>query len=114
MRRKKIVLDCAHGATYQIAPAYFTSLGGEIISIANEPNGKNINLNCGSTHIQHLKAQVIQHQAYLGIAFDGDGDRLIIVDQKGNIYDGDDLLFILAQHLFQTSPFPNKNGENRR
>ncbi len=94
----KIVLDCSHGATYHIAPAVFEELGGDIIAIGIEPDGININNNCGSTHPEFLKQTVLEHQADLGIAFDGDGDRVLMVDRFGNILDGDLLLYILAAH----------------
>ncbi len=93
----KIVLDCANGATYNVAPAVFTQLGAKVIAIADKPNGININLECGSTHPEHLKNAVFEHKADLGIAFDGDGDRVLIVDNLGNIYNGDKLLYIILK-----------------
>lgn len=92
----KIVLDCANGATYHIAPAVFSELGAEVISIGNSPDGLNINHECGSTAPAALQNAVLEHQADLGIAFDGDGDRVIMVDEQGEILDGDDLLYIIA------------------
>src|SRR5260221_9909948 len=85
----KIIVDCAHGAAYHIAPNVFRELGAEVIEIGVEPNGLNINNNCGATHPELLQRRVIQEQADLGIALDGDGDRVIMVDQEGNILDGD-------------------------
>lgn len=96
LRGLKIVLDCAHGATYHVAPPVFHELGAEIIVIGNEPNGININDQVGSTHPQALQRAVIAHQADLGIAFDGDGDRLMMVDSAGQLLDGDQLLYIIA------------------
>ncbi|CAN5378123.1 phosphoglucosamine mutase [soil metagenome] len=93
----KIVVDCANGATYYIAPNVFRELGAEVIEIATEPDGFNINRDCGSTAPQVLQAGVLEHKADLGIALDGDGDRLIMVDAKGEILDGDELLFILIK-----------------
>jgi phosphoglucosamine mutase len=93
----KIVVDCAHGATYHIAPDVFTELGAEVISLASNPNGLNINDHCGATNPKALRMAVIEHQADLGIAIDGDGDRLIMVDDAGAIVDGDEILFIIAQ-----------------
>jgi len=93
----KVVLDCANGATYHIAPNVFTELGAEVITIADKPNGININENCGSTHPNTLAAAVLQNQADIGIAFDGDGDRLMIVDSKGQIIDGDEILYIITK-----------------
>lgn len=93
----KIVLDCAHGATYSVAPRVFRELGAEVEVRFAEPNGLNINEECGSTHPQALVAAVHSSGADLGIAFDGDGDRLIMVDGHGEVLDGDELLFILAR-----------------
>ena len=94
----KIVVDCAHGATYQVAPAVFRELGAVVIEIGVEPNGFNINDHCGSTCPQNLCKVVLEKKADLGIAFDGDGDRVIMVDQRGNVIDGDVLLFIIAKN----------------
>jgi phosphoglucosamine mutase len=96
LRGLKIVLDCAHGATYHVAPNVFHELGAEIIAIGNKPDGLNINEQVGSTHPQALQKAVLEHQADLGIAFDGDGDRVMMVDAKGNLLDGDQLLYIIA------------------
>ena len=93
----KIVVDCAHGATYHIAPSVFGELGATVVAIGATPDGLNINLDCGSTHPAMLCEAVRQHGADLGIAFDGDGDRVIMVDHQGEILDGDDLLFIIAR-----------------
>jgi len=91
----KIVVDCAHGATYHIAPEVFVELGADVISIGTHPDGFNINEQCGSTNPEFLRQQVILEHADLGIALDGDGDRLIMVDNKGEVLDGDDILFIM-------------------
>lgn len=93
----KIVVDCAHGATYHIAPHVFSEIGADVISIGVEPNGLNINDGCGATKPELLVSQVLSHKADLGIALDGDGDRLIMVDHKGEVVDGDELIFIIAQ-----------------
>ena len=93
----KLVLDCANGATYHVAPNVFRELGAQVIEMGVKPNGLNINQNCGSTEPRLLQAAVLKHQADLGIALDGDGDRLIMVDQRGELVDGDDLLFIIAR-----------------
>ncbi|PCI61791.1 MAG: phosphoglucosamine mutase [Methylophilaceae bacterium] len=100
LRDLKIVLDCANGATYQVAPLVFHELGAEVVAIGNTPNGVNINLNVGSTHPEALQKAVVEHQADLGIAFDGDGDRVLMVDAKGNLLDGDQLLYIIALGLY--------------
>ena len=92
----RIVLDCAHGATYHVAPKVFRELGAKVYVIGNEPDGLNINLNVGSTHLGSLQAAVAERQADLGIAFDGDGDRVMMVDRDGSIVDGDELLYIIA------------------
>ncbi|NOT68167.1 MAG: phosphoglucosamine mutase [Methylophilaceae bacterium] len=101
LRSLKIVLDCANGADYLVAPHVFHELGAEVITIGNQPDGLNINLNCGSTHPQALCKAVLEHQADLGIAFDGDGDRVMMVDNQGNLLDGDQLLHIIAMHRQQ-------------
>lgn len=93
----KVVLDCANGATHLIAPQVFAELGMQVITLHAQPDGMNINEACGSTHPQALQAAVLRHQADCGIAFDGDGDRVIMVDQKGEVVDGDELLFIIAK-----------------
>lgn len=92
----KLVVDCAHGATYHVAPNVFHELGAEVIAIGNQPNGLNINEEVGATQPAKLQAAVLTHHADLGIALDGDGDRLIMVDQQGELVDGDELLFIIA------------------
>lgn len=97
-----IVLDCANGATYRVAPAVFEELGAKVKAIAKDPDGLNINLNCGSTKMKLLQQQVLESGADLGIAFDGDGDRVMFVDHTGDVIDGDQLLFIVAayQHKY--------------
>ena len=92
----RIVLDCANGACYKVTPEVFEELGAEIIKIGTEPDGYNINQECGSTHPEIVSKAVIDHRADFGVSLDGDGDRVILVDEKGNILDGDDLLYILA------------------
>ncbi|MDC0238750.1 phosphoglucosamine mutase [Candidatus Thioglobus sp.] len=92
-----IVVDCANGATYNIAQNVFEELGAKIIMINNQPDGYNINDKCGATDTTHLQQEVLEHKADLGIAFDGDGDRLIMVDHKGDKVDGDELVFIIAK-----------------
>jgi phosphoglucosamine mutase len=96
----KIVLDCANGATYQIAPNVFRELGTSVIAINNKPDGLNINENCGSQHTESLRQTVLAEKADLGIAFDGDGDRVIMIDNLGEVVDGDELLYIIARERF--------------
>lgn len=91
-----IVLDCAHGATYQVAPKVFRELGAKITVVGGDPDGLNINLDVGSTHMATLRRTVLEKQADLGIAFDGDGDRVLMVDQDGSEVDGDELLYVIA------------------
>jgi phosphoglucosamine mutase len=98
LRGLRIVVDCAHGATYHIAPHVFHELGAEVLPVCNEPDGININEKCGATQPGVLRAAVRQHRADLGIALDGDGDRLVMIDQEGCIYDGDQLLYVIACH----------------
>ncbi len=92
----KVVVDCANGATYHVAPSVFHELGADVIELATEPDGLNINENCGSTHIKMLQDAVVAHGADLGIALDGDGDRVIMVDAEGEVIDGDEILYIIA------------------
>ncbi|WP_417545082.1 phosphoglucosamine mutase [Marinobacter sp.] len=96
----KIVLDCAHGATYHVAPKVFRELGANVSVIGAEPNGLNINLDVGSTHLGALKRAVIDKGADLGVAFDGDGDRVLMVDRDGSEVDGDELLYVIASQRF--------------
>jgi phosphoglucosamine mutase len=95
----KVVIDCAHGATYKVAPSVFRELGAEVVVLSAQPNGLNINDNCGSTHMGQLQAAVLAEHADLGIAFDGDGDRVQMVDHTGAVVDGDELLYIIARDL---------------
>jgi phosphoglucosamine mutase len=97
LRGLKLVVDCANGAAYQSAPNVFHELGAEVISIGVEPNGRNINDGCGATAPAALVAKVIEHQADLGIALDGDADRLQMVDSTGRLFNGDELLYVLAK-----------------
>ncbi|MCY9843708.1 phosphoglucosamine mutase [Vibrio caribbeanicus] len=93
----KVVVDCAHGATYHIAPAVFKELGAEVIAMGVEPNGTNINDQVGATDVRALQARVVEEEATLGLAFDGDGDRIIMVDHLGNKVDGDQMAYIIAR-----------------
>ncbi|NMG46688.1 phosphoglucosamine mutase [Azoarcus communis] len=96
LRGMRIALDCAHGAAYHIAPSVFHELGAEVVSVGVEPNGLNINDGVGATRPESLRQCVLTNSADLGIALDGDGDRLIMVDRQGEIYDGDKLLYVIA------------------
>ena len=96
MHGLKIVVDCANGATYQVAPSVFRELGADVIATGISPDGLNINHDCGSTRPELMQKMVLEHNADLGIALDGDGDRLIMVDHTGELVDGDELLFIIA------------------
>lgn len=103
---RKVVLDCANGATYEVAPAAFEALGAEVISIAGEPDGRNINEGCGSTHLSNVAAAVVEHGAEIGFAFDGDGDRMLAVDGEGREFDGDEIVAIAAMHLHREGSLP--------
>jgi phosphoglucosamine mutase len=92
----KLVVDCAHGAAYHVAPPVFHELGAEVIAIGDEPDGLNINAGVGATHRGYLQAAVVEHRADMGLALDGDGDRLLMVDAEGRAYDGDQLLYVVA------------------
>ena len=98
LKHLKLVVDCAHGATYKIAPAVFQELGAQVIAIGCSPDGLNINEGFGATSPEALAARVVQEGADLGIALDGDGDRLVMVDHQGEVVDGDELLLIIALH----------------
>jgi phosphoglucosamine mutase len=95
----KIAVDCANGAYFEIAPEAFRRLGAEVVPIGTEPNGRNINLGCGATDLALLQRTVVEQGCDLGVAFDGDGDRLLAVDERGNTIDGDQIIAILALHL---------------
>ncbi|MFT6261015.1 MAG: phosphoglucosamine mutase [Bermanella sp.] len=100
LKGMRIVLDCAHGATYQIAPLVFDELGADVVTIGNEPNGLNINEKVGSTAPKALQAKVIELRADLGIAFDGDGDRVVMVDRNGELVDGDEMIYMIARNHY--------------
>lgn len=95
----KIAVDCAQGASYAIAPMLLSDLGAEVLAIYNDPDGKNINRDCGSTHPEHLQKFVVENKCDIGLAFDGDADRLIAVDEKGNIVHGDFIIAICGSYL---------------
>ena len=99
MSEYKIVVDCAHGATYLIAPNVMRELGAEVIEIGTKPDGLNINEHCGATDIKALQAKVLEVKADIGLAYDGDGDRIMMVDHLGNPVDGDQILFIIAREM---------------
>jgi len=98
LKSLKIVVDCAHGATYHIAPNVFRELGAEVIEIGTAPNGTNINDGCGATSMDAISKAVVEHNADLGIALDGDGDRLMMVDHTGYVLDGDECVFVIASN----------------
>ena len=94
----RVVVDCANGATYHVSPSVFEELGAEVITIFNKPDGVNINHECGATSLDNLQKAVSKYRANIGIALDGDGDRLMLVDEQGEVVDGDEVLAIIAQH----------------
>lgn len=96
---RKVVLDCANGATYRAAPAIFARLGAEVEAIGVEPDGRNINAGCGSTHVERLAERVAASEAGIGFAFDGDGDRVLAVDGSGRVHDGDELIALTARGM---------------
>ena len=103
----KVVLDCSNGATYRVAPEVFAELGVEVTTLFNQPDGNNINLNCGSQHTEALTAEVLRKKADIGFAFDGDGDRMIAVDEKGNVLTGDRMLAICSAILKKEGKLKN-------
>ena len=92
----KVVVDCAHGAAYHVAPPVFHELGAEVFAVGSDPDGVNINAGCGAMHPEHLRAAVVRHGADIGLALDGDGERLVMVDAEGRAYDGDQLMYVIA------------------
>jgi phosphoglucosamine mutase len=110
LRGMKIVVDCAHGAAYHIAPDVFHELGAEVIAIGNHPNGLNINDGFGATAPEALAASVQEHHADLGIALDGDADRLLMVDADGRIYNGDELLYVMVKDRLAIGPVDGAVG----
>jgi phosphoglucosamine mutase len=104
----KIVCDCAHGAAYKVGPSTLSELGAEVIAIGDEPNGHNINEHCGSTQPERMRATVIQERADLGIAFDGDGDRIVMANADGQLLDGNALLAVLGYDLLENDALPHK------
>lgn len=104
---RRVVLDCAHGAAFALAPNVFKALGADVISLHTEPNGVNINVNCGSTHIAALQQAVLEHKADVGFAFDGDADRVIAVDETGAEVDGDHILAFCGRYLIETGRLPH-------
>ncbi|WP_022661585.1 phosphoglucosamine mutase [Paucidesulfovibrio longus] len=104
----KVVLDCANGAAYNVAPTILRELGAEVVTLACEPDGLNINENCGSLHPEVLAAAVVEEGADIGLALDGDADRLIVVDEKGNVLDGDQIMALCAQDLLDRGELKSK------
>jgi len=104
----KIVCDCANGATYKVGPFALSELGADVVPISCEPNGRNINLNCGSVHPEEMRATVIRERADLGLAFDGDGDRIVMADEDGRLLNGDALLAVLGADLLERDALPKQ------
>ncbi|MEL6185619.1 MAG: phosphoglucosamine mutase [Myxococcota bacterium] len=104
----RIVVDCAHGAAYRVAPAIFEELGATVETIGDAPDGKNINDGCGATAPERLQREVVERGAHAGIALDGDADRVIVVDEKGNIVDGDAVMLICGQDLLEKDRLPHR------
>jgi len=103
----KVAIDCANGASYQVAPVTFFELGADVCVINNEPDGVNINKDCGSTHIEQLQKFVIESGADVGLAFDGDADRVLAVDENGNMVDGDQIMAIIGLELKKQGKLTN-------
>jgi len=104
----KMVVDCANGAAFNLAPRLFERFGAEVVAINFQPTGRNINENCGSLHLEHLQSRVLEEKADFGVAFDGDADRSLYVDEKGNLVDGDAVLWIMARHLQNLEKLKNQ------
>jgi len=99
----KVVVDCANGASYKVAPEVLWELGAEVVPVGVEPDGFNINRQCGSTDTDYLRSQVVAHQANIGLALDGDADRVLVCDEKGELVDGDQIMALIARHWSETS-----------
>lgn len=110
LRGLKLVVDCAHGAAYHVAPKVFHELGAEVVAVGAAPDGLNINAGVGATSPQFLREQVMQHQADLGLALDGDADRLLMVDASGRLFDGDELLYVIARRQQAVKGLPGIVG----
>jgi phosphoglucosamine mutase len=110
LRGIRIVVDSAHGAAYHVAPSVFHELGAEIVGVGDAPNGLNINLDVGATAPEALRRAVLEKRADCGVALDGDGDRLVMVDAAGTLYDGDQLLYVIARHRVRSQPVPGVAG----
>lgn len=108
MEGLRLVIDCAHGAAYKVAPSVFEELGAEVILMSDRPNGRNINKDCGALHPEHMAAMVREQGAHAGLAFDGDADRVIFADEKGNVLDGDQLMAICASHYLKNDMLKDK------
>jgi phosphoglucosamine mutase len=106
LSERRILLDCAHGATYQAAPEIFRRLGAKVDVLADQPDGRNINDGCGSTHLESISAAVVEGSYDVGFAFDGDGDRMLAVDRHGSVVDGDELVALAAIHLRRLDRLP--------
>lgn len=103
---RKVVLDCGNGATYRVAPAAFERLGADVVAVATEPDGRNINEGCGSTHLDHIAEVVKREGAEIGFAYDGDGDRVLAVDANGREFDGDEIIALVTLHLQEANALP--------
>ena len=108
LKNFKMVIDCANGAASHLAPTLFQKFGAAVITIDNSPDGRNINENCGSLHLDNLQAKVLEEKADFGVAFDGDADRALFVDEKGNLVDGDAVLWVMANHLHADGKLNNQ------
>ena len=108
LKNFKMVIDCANGAASHLAPTLFEKFGAEIVTINNSPDGRNINENCGSLHLDNLQKKVLEEKADFGVAFDGDADRALFVDEKGHLVDGDAVLWVMANHLHADGKLNNQ------
>ncbi len=104
----RIVVDAAHGAAYRVAPAVFGELGGDVVALGCKPNGRNINHNCGALHPEHVVSEVVRRNAAIGIALDGDADRVIVVDEKGKVVDGDTIMALCALRMLRRNLLPKR------
>src|SRR5690606_13761616 len=104
----RVVIDAAHGAAYKVAPAVLAELGADVIALGVRPNGRNINRDCGALHPAHVQNEVRKRKAHIGIALDGDADRLIVVDEHGEVVDGDSVMAICATRMIKAGTLPKK------
>ena len=110
----KVAIDCANGAAYKVGPEVLEELGAEVVAIGVDPDGKNINLNCGAMHLDAIRETVLREQCNVGIALDGDGDRVMLIDESGEVWDGDDVMALIGPQARRRRPAARQRGRRHR